>query len=244
VELEINKLTKRFGGLMAVSDVDLKLTKGEIVGLIGPNGAGKTTFFNCVASVYPPTSGKIYLNGRDITFTPPYKICQMGIARTFQIVQTFRQMTVLENVMVGAFTQETSSRKARLKAEHVLNLTGMTDKQDRLGSELTIADLKRLEISRALATDPRILLLDESMAGLNPVEIEEAIELIRKLNHEGLTMLIIEHVMEALMPVAHRVAVLDAGKKIAEGTPEEIVNNERVIQAYLGGGYHARSKTA
>ncbi len=244
MELEINKLSKRFGGLMAVSDVDLKLTKGEIVGLIGPNGAGKTTFFNCIASVYPPTSGKIYLNGKDITLTPPYRICRMGIARTFQIVQTFRQMTVLENVMVGAFTRETNARKARLNAERILNLTGMSDKQDRLGSELTIADLKRLEISRALATEPQVLLLDESMAGLNPVEIEEAVELIRKLNSIGLTILIIEHVMEALMPVAHRVAVLDAGKKIAEGTPDEIVKNERVIQAYLGGGYHARSQTA
>lgn len=242
--LEVKKLTKRFGGLVAVNNVDIVMEKGKILGLIGPNGAGKTTLFNCIASTYPVTSGKVYYEGRDITNLPTYKVCRLGIARTFQVVQTFKKMTVIDNVMVGSFTQEVKPSKAREKAEAVLEITGLINKKDFLGNELTIADLKRLEISRALSTDPKILLLDEAMAGLNPVEVSEAVELVRKLNQNGMTLLITEHVMEALMPLADHVVVLDAGAKIAEGTPEEVINNEQVIKAYLGDGYHARSKGA
>jgi branched-chain amino acid transport system ATP-binding protein len=242
--MKVVNLTKRFGGLVAVNNVDLTLEENEIFGLIGPNGAGKTTLFNCIASTFPVSSGKIYFEGQDITNFPTYKVCRLGIARTFQVVQTYRQMTALENVMVGAFTKEIKPVKARKKAEEILEITGLIEKKDQLGSELTIADLKRLEISRALATEPKVLLLDEAMAGLNLVEVKSAIELVRGLKARGLTLLVIEHVMEALMPIADRIAVLDAGSKIAEGLPEEIVNNEQVIKAYFGEGYHARSKGA
>ena len=237
--MEVKSLTKNFGGLTAVNKVDFKMKKGEILGLIGPNGAGKTTLFNCIASTYPVSSGKVYLEGQDITNLPAYKISRLGIARTFQVVQTFKKMTVAENVMVGSFTHNLNPATARREAEELLELTGLIEKKDFLGTELTIADLKRLEITRALSTKPNILLLDESMAGLNLVEVEEALVLVRKLKQSGLTILIIEHVMEALMPVADNIVVLDAGTKIAEGPPAEIINNKVVIKAYLGEGYHA-----
>lgn len=244
MDLEVRNLTKRFGGLTAVNNVDLSLPQGKILGVIGPNGAGKTTLFNCVASAFPVTSGTISFGGHDITHWPAYRVCRLGIARTFQVVQIFRQMTVLDNVMVGAFTRHISRGLARRKAEEVLEVAGLYEKRNHLGSELTIADLKRLEICRALATEPKLLLLDEVMAGLNPVEVAEGVALVRKLKRGGLTILMIEHIMEALMPVADHVIVLDAGKKIAEGSPEEIVHNDTVIKAYLGEGYHARSKGA
>lgn len=242
MELRAHKITKKFGGVVANKEVDLVVNEGETVGLIGPNGAGKTTLFNCIAGAFKPTSGEIYLNDANITPLPAYRICTMGLARTFQVVQTFRKMTVLENVMAGAFCRTKNLLKARCKAEEVLEFTGLIDKKNLLGSELTIADMKRVEISRALATDPQILLLDENMAGLNPVEIEQAVELVLSLKKRGLSMLVVEHVMEALLPIADRLVVLDAGVIISEGAPEEVMNNEKVIEAYLGEVYHAKRK--
>ncbi|NLM94439.1 MAG: ABC transporter ATP-binding protein [Firmicutes bacterium] len=232
----------RFGGLLANHDVTFDIYPGEIVGLIGPNGAGKTTLFNCISGFLRPTAGTVLFKGENITGLKPHQICHRGLARTFQITQPLRDMTVLENVMVGTFCRHPLTSQAHAKAVEILKLTGMWEKRHQMGSELTIPDRKRLEIARALGTEPDLLILDEAMAGLNPTEIHDAIELVKTIQAQGITFFIIEHVMEAIMPIADRIVVLDAGRLIAEGPPSEIVRNERVIEAYLGEGRHVKRK--
>jgi branched-chain amino acid transport system ATP-binding protein len=232
----------RFGGLLANHDVTFDIYPGEIVGLIGPNGAGKTTLFNCISGFLRPTAGTVLFKGENITGLKPHQICHRGLARTFQITQPLRDMTVLENVMVGTFCRHPLTSQAHAKAVEILKLTGMWEKRHQMGSELTIPDRKRLEIARALGTEPDLLILDEAMAGLNPTEIHDAIELVKTIQAQGITLFIIEHVMEAIMPIADRIVVLDAGRLIAEGPPSEIVRNERVIEAYLGEGRHVKRK--
>ncbi len=232
--LRVRDLTKQFGGLTANQAISLTVAAGEIVGLIGPNGAGKTTLFSCIAGAYRPTSGSVWFDGQEVAGLPPHVICHLGLARTFQKVRILKDMTVLENVMVGAFSRSPSRRQAQRQAESVLELTRMNALADVPGSSLTIADKKRLEIARALATQPKLLLLDEVMAGLNPRETADAVLLVRAIREQGITILMIEHVMEVIMPLSDRVLVLDGGELIAEGVPEQIVQNERVIEAYLG----------
>lgn len=239
--LEVTGLTKNFGGLAANQDITLSIEDGEIVGLIGPNGAGKTTLFNTIAGFYAPDAGRVAFAGTDITGWPPERVCRAGIGRTFQITKSFRQMTVLENVMVGAFLHTLSPRKAREAALAALEKTGLLGRQHMLANFLTVADRKRLEVARALATRPRMLMLDEAMAGLNPKERQDAVELILFLAREGTTIFLVEHVMEVVMPISHRLVVLDYGRQIAEGKPEAIARDERVIKAYLGERYRAPS---
>ncbi len=240
--LEITSLTKRFGGLVANDRICMAVDEGEIVGLIGPNGAGKTTLFNCVTGFYRPEAGSVMFEGKDITRFPTDRICQEGIARTFQIVKIFKDMTVLENVMVGAFCRTADPGEAREGGLKILDFSGLLEKKDDLGGNLTIAEQKRLELARALATQPKLLLLDEAIAGLNPTEIKEAVDLIKTISAQGITLLVVEHVMEAIMSISDRIVVLDYGEKIAEGTPQDIAQDEKVIKAYLGERYHVRSK--
>ena len=238
--LEGRGVTKYFGGLAAVKNVDFEVRKGEIVGLIGPNGAGKTTLFNVISGMLKPTSGSIVFEGEDITGLDPHRVCEMGIARTFQIVQPFLNMTVLENVMVGLLygRRRMSVLDARSEALRILDFVGLREKSGMLARGLTLIDRKMLELARALATDPKLILLDEVLAGLNPVETEEAVKLIEGLRSElGITIFWIEHLMRAIMKAADRIIVLHHGEKIAEGTPEEVANNTRVIEAYLGEKY-------
>ena len=237
--LELSKLTKSFGGLMALGGVDLVINEGEIVGLIGPNGAGKTTLFNCVTGYYRPTKGQVVFDGEDITGMPAERVCHKGIARTFQVVRTFKRMSVLENVMVGALSRISSTSRARELALRVLESTGLLHKKDAVGTGLTIADKKRLELARALATQPRLIMLDEVMAGLHAKEVVDAAELVKGMRGQGITVFMVEHVMEAIMPIADRIVVLNHGEKIAEGSPHEIVHTEDVIKAYLGEDYRA-----
>ena len=240
--LKVNDISMVFGGLRAVSNFSMEIKAGELIGLIGPNGAGKTTMFNSISGFYPPTSGSVFFEGKDITGLPSYEVCRLGLARTFQIVQTLKEMTVEENVMTGAFLHTRSTRAARAAAREILELVGMSGKRDILGGSLTIVDKKRLEIARALATKPKLLMLDECMAGLNQTEIKDVMNLCLKLRENGLSLLIVEHIMEAIMPISDRIVVLNAGKKIAEGVPKEIADNDEVIKAYLGDRYHAKSR--
>jgi len=237
--LEVKELSKRFGGLVANDRIDLRVNEGEIVGLIGPNGAGKTTLFNCIAGFYPPSGGSVRFKGQEITGLAPNEICLLGIARTFQIVRVFKDLTVLDNVMVGAFNRTNSAVQSRQKALEVLDFCGLAPKKSMLAAGLTIADKKRLEFAKALATEPSLLMLDEAVAGLNQTETAEAVELVKKVRESGITVLLVEHVMEVVMPISNRVVVLDYGKKIAEDVPEKIIDNEEVIKAYLGEKYHA-----
>ena len=237
--LEVKQLTKNFGGLMANDHVDLQVNEGEIVGLIGPNGAGKTTLFNCISGFYPLTSGQVFFKGEDITGLPSNEICLKGIARTFQIVRVFKDLPVLDNIMVGAFNRTGSSSVARKKAMEVLDFCGLMPKKGMPAGGLTIADKKRLEVAKAFATGPSLLMLDEAMAGLNQTETAEAVELVKKIRQSGVTVLLVEHVMEVVMPISDRVVVLDYGRKIAEDTPEKVINDEEVVKAYLGDKYHA-----
>lgn len=237
--LEVQELTKRFGGLLANDRIDLTVNEGEIVGLIGPNGAGKTTLFNCIAGFYPPSEGTVRFKGEDITGFSANEVCLLGIARTFQIVRIFKDMTVLDNIMVGAFNRTNLTIRAKRKALEVLDFCGLTPKKSLLAGGLTIADKKRLEFAKALATEPSLLMLDEAIAGLNQTETTEAVELVKKVRQSGITVVLVEHVMEVVMPISNRIVVLDYGKKIAEDIPEKIINNEDVIKAYLGGKYHA-----
>ena len=237
--LEVQGLSKHFGGLVANDRIDLRVDKGEIVGLIGPNGAGKTTLFNCIAGFYPPTAGNVQFKGEDITGLPANEICLRGIARTFQIVRIFKDLSVLDNVMVGAFSRTNSAARAKQKALEVLDFCGLAAKKSLLAGGLTIADKKRLEFTKALATDPSLLMLDEAIAGLNQTETAEAVELVKKVRESGITVLLVEHVMEVVMPISNRVVVLEYGKKIAEDSPEKVIHNEEVIKAYLGDKYHA-----
>jgi branched-chain amino acid transport system ATP-binding protein len=235
--LEIHQLTKNFGGLRAVDRLDLTIEEGMIFGLIGPNGAGKSTAFNCIAGLYSATSGQVMYKDDDITNLKPYDVCRRGIARTFQLVKPFPTKSVLKNVTVGSFLRSKNRDEAEKKALEVLEFVGLIDKKDVLGKSLTIADRKRLELARALATDPTLLLLDEVMAGLRPAEVEEVITIIRKINERGITIFLIEHIMQAIMSLSDLIAVIHYGKKIAEGQPEEIASNEQVIKAYLGEEY-------
>jgi len=235
--LEIEKLSKSFGGLQAVSDLDVVVNKGEILGVIGPNGSGKTTLFNLISGLIKPDNGKITLQGKDITGAGPHRVCESGIARTFQIVKPFKEMTVLKNVMVGrAYGSQpiNNMKQIKLESEELLRFTGLESKQSIVAEKLSLIDRKRLELTRALATQPKILLLDEVMAGLNPAEIEEAVNLVQQLRESGITVIIVEHVMRVVLGMSDRVLVLHVGKKIADGTPEEIAHDEHVIQVYLG----------
>ncbi len=236
--LEVSNLTKLFGGLAAVKDVSFTVARGEFLGLIGPNGAGKTTLFNLVAGYHSPTSGSIRFRGEDITSHRPYEICRRGIARTFQIVKPLGKMTALENVMVGALLNTNSVRRAEEVALETLEFCRLLSKKDYLARSLTLGERKRLEVARALATKPDLLLLDEVVAGLNPAETEDMVELIlKKLRDRGITLIAVEHVMRVIMSVSDRILVLHHGQKIAEGTPAEIVANPAVIDAYLGESY-------
>jgi branched-chain amino acid transport system ATP-binding protein len=237
--LDVRGVTKRFEGIVANDDVYFTVSEGEIVSVIGPNGAGKSTLFGCITGFHRPSAGRVVFGGRDVTGWKADRVCRLGIARTFQIVQVIADMTVLENVTTGAFLRAPAARSARRDAEAVLEATGLDSRRDLLGSALTIADKKRLEVAMALATQPRLLMLDESMAGLTPVELQEIIALLRKIRERGVTLVIVEHVMEAVMQLSDRVVVLDAGRKIVEGTPREVIRDPRVIRAYLGDRYRA-----
>ncbi|NLU47384.1 MAG: ABC transporter ATP-binding protein [Syntrophomonadaceae bacterium] len=237
--LEVKQLTINFGGLIAVNNLDMQVGYGEAVGLIGPNGAGKTSAFNLISGVYKPTHGQVIFNGEDITGLPPHVINRKGIGRTFQIVKPFGSMTVLENVMVGGFAHTSNRNKSKAIAMEVIERVGLQRKVNALAKSLTLADRKRLEVAKALATDPKLLLLDEVLAGLNPTEVEEAVDMIKDINKSGISILMIEHVLQATMAICNHIVVLDYGKKIAEGTPQEVTNNPEVIKAYLGDEYEA-----
>jgi branched-chain amino acid transport system ATP-binding protein len=234
--LQVQGVTKRFGGLQALTQITFDLPKGQVLGLIGPNGAGKTTLFNAINGVYPPEEGRIIFRGEDVTRRKPYHLARMGMARTHQIVRPLNELTVRENVMAGAcFGQENQTlHNASVIADEVLAFIGLTGKADQLASSLNVAQKKRLEMGRALASHPHLLLLDEVLAGLNSSEIDGMIQTIHDIRQQGITILMIEHLMKAVMNVSDRVLVLDYGQQIAEGTPEEITQNPRVIEAYLG----------
>ena len=243
--LVIQSLSKRFGGLRAVQDVSFSVREGETLALIGPNGAGKTTSFNLITGFFRPDIGSITAFGREIVGLRPHDICAHGLARTFQVAKPFGAMTVLANVMTGAFLRDKRIEAAREKAREAIEFVGLSAKENTPARDLTTIDQRRLEMARALATEPRLLLLDEVMAGLNPSEIDQAVALVGKLSKRGLTIVIVEHVMRAIMAVARHIVVLDHGQKIAEGSPREIVENPEVIRAYLGSGYaHAQAPEA
>jgi branched-chain amino acid transport system ATP-binding protein len=233
--LEVRGVSKRFGGLVAVSDVSFRIAEGEILGLIGPNGAGKTTLFNVVNGVYKADQGTITFAGKDITRCSPDKVVHLGLARTHQIVKPLNDLTVLDNVTVGAcFGREyLDMAAARKVASEVLQQVGL-DRTDMMARSLTIAGKKRLEIARALAAKPKLLLLDEVLAGLNPTEVATMIELVRKIRDSGISVLMIEHLMQAIMGLSDRIVVLNLGRKLAEGRPDEVVHNSEVVEAYLG----------
>jgi len=236
--LRIEKVTKNFGSLIALNGVDVTVNRGDILGMIGPNGSGKTTLFNVISGIYAPASGEIRYKGQKISRRKPHSICRMGIARTFQIVQPFSQMTLLENVLIGAmYGRGLSLSQGRDKAEEILEFVGLREKLHLIPDRITTPDRRRLELARALATEPEVILLDETMAGLTPTEIEDALQLLRRINTKGITLFIVEHVMKAVMGISERVMVLHYGEKIAEGKPKEVAQNAEVIKAYLGDRY-------
>ena len=238
--LEVRGLTKVFGGLVAVKDVSFDVADGEIVGLIGPNGAGKTTLFNLLTGYYHPTRGEFHLSGTNLAHRPPYDVCRRGISRTFQIVQPFGKLSVLENVMVGAYLHAKNWQDAADLASGELDFVEFSVSHDVPASSLNLAQKKRLELARALATRPTLLLLDEVMAGLNPSETQQIVSIIRRIRDErGVTVIAVEHVMQAIMAISERILVLDYGSMIAEGTPQEVAANPAVIEAYLGKKYGA-----
>lgn len=240
--LEIKALNKKFGGLSVTKDLDLTVNEGQIFGVIGPNGAGKSSLFNQISGYISPDSGSIYFNGVDITNKPPHVLCKEGIGRTFQLVKPFQSKSVLYNVAVGAFARTNSRKEALQQAEAIVERVGLQAKKHVLGKNLTIVDRKRLEIAKALATQPKLLLLDEVLAGLTPSEIDDAITLIRDIRQSGVTIVMIEHVMRAVMALCEQVLVINYGEQIATGTPEEVTKNPAVITAYLGDDDDAESE--
>jgi branched-chain amino acid transport system ATP-binding protein len=237
--LVIKNLNKRFGGLRAVQDVTFTVRENETLALIGPNGAGKTTAFNLIMGFHRPDEGSVMAFGKEIVGLRPHDVCAHGLARTFQVAKPFGGMTVLDNVMTGAFLHHRSPDAAREKAREVIEFVGLSARETTAAKDLTTIDQRRLEMARALATQPKLLLLDEVMAGLNPSEVDQAVALIDKLSGRGLTIVIVEHLMRAIMAVAKHIVVLDHGQKIAEGTPKEVMANPEVIRAYLGSYAHA-----
>ena len=232
--LEIKHVSKFFGGLAANSDVSFSVEEGSIMGLIGPNGAGKTTLFNCITGYYPPSKGEVIFNGRRMNGLQPDKVCKLGMVRTWQKVRPLAKLSVVDNVMVGALARTSSLKKAREMALEQLKVVRMEHRADFIAGGLPIGERKKLEVARALATQPKLLLLDEVMGGLNPAESEEIIQLILDIRGRGLTQMVIEHDMKAIMRISDRIVVLTSGEKLTEGTPEEVVSNQDVIDAYLG----------
>jgi len=237
--LEISGLSIRFGGVFANADVSFCVAEQEILGLIGPNGAGKSTLFNLIAGALKPNSGRILFEGRDITKLSPQERCRAGIARTFQVVKSFETMSVLENTMVGSFNRSSRAREAREIAMEVLEETGLASRAATPARDLTPPEKRRLEVARALATKPRLLLLDEVLTGLTPAEAQKGVELVRHIHARGVTIIMVEHVMEVVMPLVHRAVVLNLGRVLAEGAPQDIVRHKEVIAAYLGDKYNA-----
>jgi branched-chain amino acid transport system ATP-binding protein len=235
--LEVHDLSKWFGGNAVLRKIGFRIEEGEVVGLIGPNGSGKTTLFNVITGFYRTPTGYIRFEGRDISRFKPEEICRLGLCRTFQITKPFIHIPVIQNVMVGALSRERSVRKAEKQAEEILDFVGMLTKKDMLGKNLTISDRKRLEIARGLATSPKLLLLDEVMAGLNPNELNEMMQLVRRIRETGTTLFIIEHIMTAMMQLSERIVVIDRGEIIAQGKPAEISCDPNCIKAYLGEEY-------
>ncbi|HET6515793.1 MAG TPA: ABC transporter ATP-binding protein [Thermodesulfovibrionales bacterium] len=232
--LDVKNVSVHFGGLAAISNVSFEVRKGDIVGLIGPNGAGKTTMFNVINGFYNPTEGKVFFKDRKISGLKPHQICQMGVARTFQVVKPLQRMTVLDNVVASAFLRVTTRAQAEEIAVETTKFTGLHDDRDVISKGLPLGKRKKLEIARALATQPEMILLDESFAGLNPAELDESIEIIGKIKARGITIMIIEHHMKVIMAISDRIVVLSYGEKLAEGTPKEIGSNPAVVEAYLG----------
>lgn len=232
--LKTNNITKRFGSVVAVDDVSIEVSEGEIVGLIGPNGAGKTTLFNVITGFHRPSNGTVTYRGEDITNLKPHQVTQKGIVRTFQVPKPLNDLTVTENVVVGAFGDGKGREEALAKAHETLDRVNFQGDYSMTADNLNVAQLKRLEIAKAVATDPELLMLDEAVAGLNPEERNKLVNVIDKLNDEGITILLVEHVMDVVMRLSDKVIVLNEGRVLTEGTPEEVQNNEEVVEVYLG----------
>ncbi|MBI5576629.1 MAG: ABC transporter ATP-binding protein [Deltaproteobacteria bacterium] len=233
----VDNLVKYFGGLAAVNGVSFQVEKGEILGLIGPNGSGKTTTFNMISGYHRPTSGSVLFKGQEIHRMPTHRICKLGIGRTFQVVKPLGRMSVMDNVTAAAFSRVNTMKEARELARSAIEFCGLSQVKDVLAKSLPIAGRKRLEITRAMATRPELLLLDETAAGLNPTELLDAIELIKKIRENGTTIIIIEHIMHVIMTISDRIHAINFGQTIAEGTPQEVAQNKAVIEAYLGTDY-------